>query len=115
MAKRETTLRLLDMIEAIERVQMIVTGVNLEDFESDWEKRWLVERGLEILSEASRHLDEATKTRYAKIPWRKVADIGNVLRHAYDHVAADVLWKVTQEDLGPLLAACREELASRSS
>ena len=114
MAKRETTLRLSDMIEAIERVQAVVKGVNLEEFENDWEKRWLVERGLEIISEASRHLDEGTKDRYPKIPWRKVADIGNVLRHAYDHVAADVLWKLTQKDLGALLTACRDEIASRS-
>jgi uncharacterized protein with HEPN domain len=114
MVKQETTLRLTDMIEAIERVQAVVKGVGLEEFENDWEKRWLVERGLEIISEASRHLDEGTKERYPKIPWRKVADIGNVLRHAYDQVAADVLWKLTQEDLGMLLTACRHEIASRS-
>ena len=29
--------------------------------EADWQKRWLVERGLEIISEASRHLTEEVK------------------------------------------------------
>ncbi len=103
------------MLEAIERVRQVVAGSSLDKFESDWEKRWLVERGLEIVSEASRHLDESTKSRYPDVPWRRVGDIGNVLRHAYDRVAADLIWKITQNELTPLEKVCREELAARSS
>ena len=75
-----------------------------------WEKRWLVERGIEVISEASRHLTDDVKTRQAHIPWAKVAGIGNVLRHAYDHVAPDVLWKLAQDDLPELEKVCRVEL-----
>jgi Protein of unknown function DUF86 len=64
-------------------------GVTLEAFEQNWEKRWLVERGIEVISEASRHLTDDIKERRIEIPWSKVAGIGNVLRHAYDHVAPD--------------------------
>src|SRR4029077_10408522 len=32
------------------------------------------------------------------------------LRHAYDHVAPDVLWKLAQDDLAEIEKACREEL-----
>ncbi len=56
MANRTLIPRLSDMIEAIERVRGVVGDLPLEAFEADWEKRWLVERGVEILSEASRHL-----------------------------------------------------------
>lgn len=103
--------RLMDMIEAIERVRSVVANTELNAFEQDWEKRWLVERGVEIVSEASRHLPDEMKARRPEIPWRKVAGIGNVLRHAYERVAADVLWKLAAEDLAPLEAVCREELA----
>ncbi len=103
--------RLEDIIEAIERIQLVLGGIALEAFEQDWEKRWLVERGVEIISEASRHLDDELKTRRSEIPWSKVAGIGNILRHAYDHVAADVLWKLARVDLSPLLQVCRDELA----
>jgi uncharacterized protein with HEPN domain len=78
MVERITSPRLADMIQAIERV---VTGVPLEAFEFSWEKRWLVERGIEIISEASRHLAEDLKARHPGIPWAKLAGIGNVLRH----------------------------------
>jgi uncharacterized protein with HEPN domain len=43
------------------------------------------------------------------IPWRKIADIGNVLRHAYDQIA-DVLWNVVRTHFPPLEAACQAEL-----
>jgi uncharacterized protein with HEPN domain len=76
----------------------------------DWEKRWLVERGIEIISEASRHLTDELKARRPEIPWRKVAGIGNLLRHAYEHIAPDVLWKLPQADLLELELVCRGEL-----
>jgi uncharacterized protein with HEPN domain len=110
MVERILSPRLADIVEAIERVRLILTGVSLEAFELDWEKRWLVERGIEILSEASRHLPTDLKTRRAHIPWSKVSGIGNVLRHEYDRVAPDVLWKLAQDDLTVLYDVCREEL-----
>ena len=81
MAERITSPRLMDIVEAINHIRTIVTGVSPEGFENSWEKRWLVERGVEIISEASRHLPDDVKDRNSEIPWRKVAGIGNVIRH----------------------------------
>ena len=110
MTERIVAPRLADIIEAIERIRRVLDGVTLEAFEQNWEKRWLVERGIEIISEASRHLTDDIKERRPEIPWPKVAGIGNVLRHAYDHVAPDVLWKLAQDDLAEIEKVCREEL-----
>ena len=112
MIERSVSPRLADMIEAIERIAHVLDRVSLAAFEQDWEKRWLVERGIEVISEASRHLGDEMKDRHPMIPWRKVADVGNFLRHAYDQVAPDVLWKLAQHDLGALESVCREELAA---
>ena len=71
MIERLLSPRLADIVEAIERIRFILNGVSLEAFEQDWEKRWLVERGIEILSEASRHLPDDLKTRRAHILGRK--------------------------------------------
>jgi uncharacterized protein with HEPN domain len=111
MIERIVTPRLADIIEAIERIRRVLDGVTLEAFEQSWEKRWLVERGVEVISEASRHLADDIKERRTEVPWSKVAGIGNVLRHAYDHVAPDVLWKFAQYDLSTIENVCREELA----
>ena len=110
MIQRTISLRLADIVEAIERIHHVLDGVPLETFEQDWEKRWLIERGLEVISEASRHLTDDIKERRTEVPWSKVAGIGNVLRHAYDHVAPDVLWKLAQDDLAAIEKVCREEL-----
>ena len=56
MVARSLVLRLTDMVEAIERVRHVLPGVSIEAFESDWERQWLVERGVELISEASRYL-----------------------------------------------------------
>jgi uncharacterized protein with HEPN domain len=63
MAARSRVPPLADMVEAIEHIRTVTAGVTLEGFEADWQKRWLVERGLEIASEASRHLDDELKAR----------------------------------------------------
>jgi uncharacterized protein with HEPN domain len=103
--------RLTDIVEAIELIRSEMAGVTLQAFEPDKRKRWLVERGIEIISEASRHLSNELKARHPEIPWPKVAGIGNVLRHEYEHVAHDVLWHVVRDDLPPLERVCRAELA----
>jgi uncharacterized protein with HEPN domain len=105
---------LTDIVEAIERIRNVAGDMTLEAFEADWEKQWVVERGIEIVSEASRHLPSETKARYPEIPWRNVADIGNVLRHAYRHVAPPVMWRLLQVHLPPLERACRVELAAEA-
>ena len=112
MTEHTATPRLCDIIEAIERIHSQTDGITLEAFEADWLRRWAVERGIEIISEASRHLPEAMKARHPEIPWRKVAGIGNVLRHEYERTAPEVLWGVAHEDLPPLEQVCRDELAA---
>jgi uncharacterized protein with HEPN domain len=104
--------RLTDISEAIERIHGVLKDISLDAFENDWQRQWLVERGVEIISEASRHLTDDLKARHPEIPWQKVAGIGNVLRHDYESIAAPVIWKLAQVDLPTLEKACRAELAS---
>ncbi len=86
-----------------------MAGVTLAAFTLDKRKQWLLQRGIEIISEASRRLPEDMKARHPGVPWRKVAGIGNVLRHEYERVAHDVLWHVLHEDLPTLDKVCRDE------
>jgi uncharacterized protein with HEPN domain len=102
--------RLLDMIKAIERILQVAGSMKFEAFASDWQSQWLVERGIEIISEASRHLSDEIKSRHPDVPWRKVAGIGNVLRHDYERIAAPVMWALVQDNLPRLERVCREEL-----
>jgi uncharacterized protein with HEPN domain len=64
-----------------------------------------VERELEIISEASRRIDESLKAARPDIPWRKIADLGNVIRHSYQSVDWAILSRIVAVDL-PNLRQC---------
>lgn len=90
------------MLEAIANIEMDLAGYDFEEFRSDRRTRQLVERNLEILSEASRRLPRELKEAEAQIPWRAIAGIGNILRHEYHESYPTVLWNTCQKDLKPL-------------
>jgi len=101
---------LQDIVDAIERIQSKTKDLSLTEFAGDWERLWLVERGVEIVSEASRRLPDEIKDRHPDIPWKKIAGIGNVLRHEYDAVSPRVLLNIAHNDLIPLERVCKAEL-----
>jgi uncharacterized protein with HEPN domain len=110
MAEKSPEPALQDIVNAIDRIQSKTKDIAFHEFESDWERRWVIERGAEIISEASRRLPNGLKERHPEIPWQKVAGIGNVLRNDYDSVSPRVLWNIAQNDLNPLATVCRAEL-----
>ncbi|WP_186767221.1 HepT-like ribonuclease domain-containing protein [Devosia ginsengisoli] len=74
--------------------------------------RAALERYLEIVSEASRYIPpEMQQTYGSDVPWRAVADLGNILRHAYHMTDLPALWRIYQQDLDPLEAVVKAMLA----
>jgi uncharacterized protein with HEPN domain len=90
------------ILEAIANIESDIAGYDFEKFRMDRRTRQLVERNLEILSEASRRLPIEYKDREAQISWRAIAGIGNVLRHDYHQTYPTVLWDTCTKDLKPL-------------
>ena len=94
-----------DILEAIERVDQITRGKTLAEFEQSWQLRWLVQRAIEVISEASRAIpSELTDTR-PEIPWSRVRGIGNVLRHEYQGLSDPIIWRVVTDELPRLKLA----------
>lgn len=94
-----------DILEAIDRVDQVTRGKTLADFEQSWQLRWLVQRAIEIISEASRAIPaELTDTR-SEIPWPRVRGIGNVLRHEYQGLADPIIWNIVVDELPRLRLA----------
>ena len=112
MTDHSLDLRLNDMLEAIAIARNEVVGVTLDAFETDRRKQLIVERCIEIISEASRHVPGEMKARHPDIPWSRVAGVGNVIRHNYERVAPDVLWSIIRDHLPAVERVCRAELAA---
>ena len=100
-----------DILLTIERVQLKINGKTFADFQSDWETSFIVQRAIEIISEATRRLPDELKMARPEIDWRSVAGIGNVLRHEYHTISDKIIWDVVQSDL-PLLKAAIEAMAA---
>jgi len=111
MPPRSPRQRLQDMLDAIVEIESFVRGETFASFSANALVREAVERDIEIISEASRHLPDRFTVSRTEIPWREIAGIGNVLRHGYDVVEPGVLWTVATRDLEPLRRAVEAMIA----
>ena len=102
MVQRSIVARLDDVLNSIKVVAGAVRGVSFEKFASDQFFRFGIERAVEIISEASRHIPDEYKQRHPEIPWRNIKVIGNVLRHEYDHIDLAIMWETATVHLLPL-------------
>jgi uncharacterized protein with HEPN domain len=102
-----------DILDSIANIDRVLSGKTFHDFEGDWLLRRGVERGIEIISEASRRIPAEFRALRPEIPWNDVAAIGNILRHKYHSISMPVIWQVVQKDLPPLNAAV-EAIARRT-
>jgi uncharacterized protein with HEPN domain len=96
--------RVRHILETIEQIERALAGKSLEDFRSDRLLRAAIERLLEIVCEASRYIPDEAKQRAPALPWQKMIDFGNRLRHAYHQIDVDIVWSIVRDDLAPLKA-----------
>jgi uncharacterized protein with HEPN domain len=95
--------RLLHIKENIESIRRLLAGRSFLQLQQDTASRAALERFLEIISEASRHLPQELKDHYGSaISWKAIAALGNVLRHAYHLSDLGVLWRIYEQDLPAL-------------
>lgn len=90
------------ILDAIDKIKSAVASHTRDSFAKDVFMRLAVERLLQVVSEASRFIPDDIKNRSTDINWRALADLGNLLRHAYHRTDADMLWEMIEHDLTPL-------------
>jgi uncharacterized protein with HEPN domain len=94
-----------EMIAAIAGLEETIAGVGLESLAADWTKRHAVQRGTEIVSEASRRLPYDVIAEYPAIPWPNIKAVGNFLRHEYHAIADEEIWNIAIHSLPELKTA----------
>ncbi|SIP97782.1 Uncharacterized conserved protein, contains HEPN domain [Rhizobium sp. RU20A] len=113
MAARRLAPVLAEMLAAIEGIETHTAGKSLSDFQADWLLRHAVQRALEIISEAARHIPDDRLSEAPTIPWKQIRGVRNILRHEYHRVADDVVWAVVTDHI-PALRRAIEALAAAS-
>jgi uncharacterized protein with HEPN domain len=109
---RSARARLGDIVLSIDEIGRFFAGKTFDDFTTDALVHDAVVRNLEIISEASRHLGGSVRAQTPEIQWRKVADIGHWLLHAYEGVSDRMLWGSIQDDLPALSETVQKLLAN---
>ena len=105
MTPRTALLRIHDMLESIQGIEKAISRKSYRDYQRSWVVRSAVERGIEVISEASRHLGRELKSQHKEVRWEDIAGIGNILRHEYQRVDGQIIWKAVRDDLPPLKQA----------
>ncbi len=105
---RHARQRLQDIAENIAFIEHLVSHTTLAELQQDRISSAALERFLAIVSEASRHLPPDITHRFPQVPWRSIADLGNVLRHAYQHIDPGILWDISRTQLPALKAVVSE-------
>jgi uncharacterized protein with HEPN domain len=100
-----------DMRQAAEKILRFAGGRSAEQYSSDEQLQWSVERGFEIVGEALTQLnkiDPATAQRITD--WRAIIGFRNVLIHGYSAIDNNKTWDIVQSELPVLLREVQELL-----
>ena len=104
MPPRDWRLRVEDIIDASDRIEAYIVGLDFGQFQADRKTVDAVVRNLEVIGEAAGHLSRAQEEIPCDIPWADVSGMRNILIHEYFGVDLGIVWQTISADL-PLLRA----------
>jgi len=101
MPKRGDKEFLLDVIEAIKRVELYTKELSYEDFLQKTETQDAVARNFEIIGEAVKNVSKTLKAKYNNIQWKEIAGMRDKVIHFYFGVNWDIVWGTLKDSLPP--------------
>lgn len=111
MSKRDVRLFILDMLEAIGKVQRYTEGITFEEFQANDMVVDAVVRNLEVIGEAARYIPEDLRNRYTGVDWRRVVGFRNIVVHEYFDVDPEIVWTIATQRLHDLKEVLEQMLA----
>jgi uncharacterized protein with HEPN domain len=108
-ATKSPLMRLHHIKDEIANLLPIFEDVDFSTFAASY---WMIrtaERAILIIAEAAKVLPIELTRRYPEIEWHAIRGMSNILRHEYERVESQVLWRVIKENL-PKLAPVVEQM-----
>ncbi len=95
---RDDRERLLDILEAIERIEKYTARGRSVFDEDELIQTWVLHH-LQIIGEAVRALSPETTSRSEEIEWAKIIGMRNILVHNYFSIDTEIVWAVIENEL----------------
>jgi uncharacterized protein with HEPN domain len=115
---------LRDIVRYCDQVDEFVAGFTQAQFEHDRKTYSAVLYSLQTIGEAAIRLDKEEKRLgegglierlYPDVPWPDVRGLSNIVRHGYDEIDAEIIWKTATTSIHPVRACGRGSCSDRSS
>lgn len=103
MSERSDKVRLIDMLEAAQRVVATLKDMPLEAFLTDVDKRDAVVYRLQIIGEAAYHISEAFKEAHPEVEWFKIQGLCHRIVHDYYQLDDATIHHIGQDYVPPLV------------
>jgi uncharacterized protein with HEPN domain len=107
---RDDRERLLDMLEAIQKIEQYVYDESGRTAKPDDElvEVWIIHH-IEIIGEAASHISSEFRAKYPNVAWGGMIGMRHVLVHGYFETDTEIVWRVVENDL-PILKAQIEKI-----
>jgi uncharacterized protein with HEPN domain len=109
---RDSRERVLDILEAIERIEKYGHSGKEEFERNELVQIWILHH-LQILGEAVNALRPELQENHPEVPWASIVGMRNVLVHQYFEVDIDIIWAVVEKELPKLKALFQAMLDSQ--
>jgi len=98
---RDDRERLLDILEAVERIERYAAR-GRQAFERDeLVQIWIVYH-FQVIGEAARRVSEALCAAHPEVSWPQIVAMRNILVHEYSSVDLEEVWAAVERDLPAL-------------
>jgi uncharacterized protein with HEPN domain len=100
--KRDDTVYLLHILDAIDLIEEYTRGMSENEFFANSMAHDAVIRQLEIIGEAARNVSDEFQEKHHTLPWMKMIGIRNKIIHEYFNVNYAIVWDTAKDDLPSL-------------
>jgi uncharacterized protein with HEPN domain len=93
--------RLLDILEAIERIEKYAERGKAAFLQDELIQNWMVNH-ITMIGEACRALPDEFQASHANVPWADIIAMRNLLVHHYFGIDEEAVWSVVERDIPEL-------------